>query len=158
MRGPQEAVARALDVLGAGACLVDEQGLIVAVNGRGERLLARPAAELVGRDAHELLHRTSCGEPTPRAECRIRDSVLGGETRQGEDEWLERGDGTLLPVRWLATPCDTGTLILFHSAGRQKRPGQRSSADGRLSELERLALLAETTTLLTSTLEIHEGL
>ncbi|NUO46656.1 MAG: SpoIIE family protein phosphatase [Streptomyces sp.] len=161
MRGPEgplEAVAGALDALGTGAYLADEQGLIVAVNGRGERLLARSAAELVGRDAHELLHRTSCGEPMPRAECRIRDSVLGGETQQGEDEWLQRGDGTLLPVRWLATPCDTATLILFHSAGRQKRPVQRSPAAGRLSELERLALLAETTTLLTSTLEIHEGL
>ncbi|MCW8380135.1 SpoIIE family protein phosphatase [Streptomyces justiciae] len=166
MRGPdgvQGDVVRALDALGTGAYLADAQGLIVAVNVRGERLLARPAADLVGQDAHDLLHRTSCGEPMPRAQCRIRDSVLGGDTQQGEDEWLERGDGTLLPVRWLATPCDTDdrsstTLILFHSAGHQKRPVQRSPSGGRLSELERLALLAETTTLLTSTLEIHEGL
>ncbi|MEU8028338.1 SpoIIE family protein phosphatase [Streptomyces sp. NPDC049099] len=166
MRGPdglKEAVVRALDTLAVGAYLADEQGLIVAVNTCGERLLARPAADLVGRDAHELLHRTSCGEPMPRARCRIRDSSLGGGTQQGEDEWLERGDGTLLPVGWLATPCDIGvrspaTLILFHSAGCQKRPAQRSPAGGRLSELERLALLAETTTLLTSTLDIHEGL
>ncbi|WP_251093360.1 SpoIIE family protein phosphatase [Streptomyces sp. Caat 7-52] len=161
--GPQEAVVRTLDTLGTGACLADEQGLIVAVNTCGERLLARPAADLVGRDAHELLHRTSCGEPMPGGRCRIRDTILGGGTQQGEDEWLERGDGTLLPVGWLATPCDIGagssaTLILFHSAGTRKRPVQQSPADGRLSELDRLALLAETTTLLTSTLDIHEGL
>ncbi|MGW0817967.1 SpoIIE family protein phosphatase [Streptomyces viridiviolaceus] len=161
--GPQKAVARALDTLGTGAYLADEQGLIVAINTRGEQLLARPAADLVGRDAHDLLHRTSCGEPVPRAQCRIRESVLGGRTQQGEDEWLERGDGTLLPVGWLATPCDIGirpsaTLVLFHSAGRPRRPGGRPPAGGRLSELERLALLAETTTLLTSTLDIHEAL
>lgn len=158
--GPQEAVARVLDTLGAGACLVDEQGLIVAVNTRGEQLLARPAAELVGRDAHDLLHRGSRGEPVPRARCRMWESVLGERTQQGEDEWLERGDGTLLPVGWLATSCGTGvrpsaTLVLFHPAGR---PARRPPAGGRLSELERLALLAETTTLLTSTLDIHEAL
>ncbi|WP_063762754.1 SpoIIE family protein phosphatase [Streptomyces sp. NRRL S-1448] len=161
--GPQEAVARALDALGAGAYLVDEQGSIVAVNARGEALLGRSAAGLVGQDAHDLLHRTSSGEPVPRAQCRMRKSVLDGRTEQGGDEWLERGDGTLLPVEWLATPCDTGirpsaTLVLFHSAGRPGRPAQRSPAGGRLSEWERLALLAETTTLLTSTLDIHEAL
>src|SRR5690242_5660065 len=155
--GPLEAVAAALDALGTGAYLTDEQGFIVAVNARGEELLARPASDLVGQDAHDLLHRTSCGEPVPRAQCRMRESVLGGRTEQGEEEWLERGDGMLLPVAWLATPCDIGsrpsaTLFLFHSAGRSGRPAQRPPAGGRLSELERLALLAETTTLLTSTL------
>ncbi|MGJ5748806.1 serine phosphatase RsbU (regulator of sigma subunit) [Streptomyces puniciscabiei] len=161
--GPREAVVRALDALGTGAYLTDEQGFILAVNARGEELLARPASDLVGQDAHDLLHRTSCGEPVSRAQCRMRESALGGRTEQGEDEWLERGDGTLLPVAWLATPCDIGirpsvTLFLFHSVGRAGRPAQRPPAGGRLSELERLALLAETTTLLTSTLDIHEAL
>ncbi|MEV6113580.1 SpoIIE family protein phosphatase [Streptomyces sp. NPDC052109] len=161
--GPREAVARALDALGTGACLTDEQGSIVAVNTRGEQLLGRPASGLVGRDAHDLLHRTSCGEPIPRTQCRMRECILAGRTAQGDGEWLERGDGSLLRVAWLATPCDIGvrqsaTLVLFHSAGRPGRPAPRPPADGRLSELERLALLAETTTLLTSTLDIHEAL
>ncbi|MBW8798305.1 MAG: SpoIIE family protein phosphatase [Streptomyces sp.] len=161
--GAREAVARALNALGAGAYLTDEQGSIVAVNTRGEQLLDRPASGLVGQDAHDLLHRNSCGEPVPRAQCRIRASILAGHTDQGGDEWLERGDGTLLPVAWLSTPCDIGltpsaTLVLFHPSGRAGRPAQRPPAGGRLSELERLALLAETTTLLTSTLDIHEAL
>lgn len=161
--GAREAVARALDALGAGAYLADERGSIVAVNTRGEQLLARPASGLVGQDAHDLLHRNSCGEPVPRAQCRIRASILAGRTDQGGDEWLERGDGTLLPVAWLSTPCDIGispsaTLVLFHSSGRSGRPAQHPPAGGRLSELERLALLAETTSVLTSTLDIHEAL
>ncbi|MGV9242115.1 SpoIIE family protein phosphatase [Streptomyces sp. NPDC003710] len=160
---PRETVARALNALGAGAYLADEQGSIVAVNTRGEQLLARPASGLVGQDAHDLLHRTNSGEPLPRAQCRIRQSTLGGRTEQGDDEWLERGDGTLLPVVWLATPCDIGsrpsaTLVLFHLAERPGRQAERPPAGGRLSELERLALLAETTTVLTSTLDIHEAL
>ncbi|MGW5433865.1 SpoIIE family protein phosphatase [Streptomyces sp. NPDC004059] len=159
----QEAVAKALHALGTGAYLADEQGAIVAVNTRCVELLGRSAPDLVGQDAHDLLHRNSCGEPVPRAQCRMRESILAGRTEQGDDLWLERGDGTLLPVKWLATPCDIGTrpsptLVLFHSAGRSGRPAQRPPAGGRLSELERLTLLAETTTLLTSTLDIHEAL
>nr|WP_037868593.1 SpoIIE family protein phosphatase [Streptomyces sp. NRRL S-813] len=161
--GPQEWVARVLEALGTGAYLSDERGSIVAVNTHGAQLLARAASDLIGRDAHDLLHRNSHGEPVPRTQCRIRQSVLGRRTEQGGDEWFQRGDGTLLPVAWLATPCEIGvhpsaTLVLFHSAGRAGRPAQRPPAGGRLSELERLALLAETTTLLTSTLDIHEAL
>ncbi|MGV9456751.1 SpoIIE family protein phosphatase [Streptomyces sp. NPDC003635] len=159
LEGPQEAVARALDTLAAGAYLADDQGLIIAVNKCGEEILARAAADLVGLDAHDLLHRTSRGESVPRAQCRMRESVLDERTQQGED-WLERGDGTLLQVGWLAAPCDLGsrpsaTLVLFHPLGRTE---ERPPAGKRLSELERLALLAETTTLLTSTLDIHEAL
>ncbi|MEV6056946.1 SpoIIE family protein phosphatase [Streptomyces sp. NPDC052107] len=161
--GSQGAVVKALDALGTGAYLADERGSIVAVNTRGEQLLGRSASDLVGQDAHDLLHRNSCGEPVPRAQCRMRESILAGRTEQGDDVWLERGDGTLLRVAWLATPCGVGirpsaTLVLFHSSGRSGRPAQRPPAGGRLSELERLALLAETTTLLTSTLDIHEAL
>ncbi|MFF9275238.1 SpoIIE family protein phosphatase [Streptomyces griseosporeus] len=161
--GPQDAVGRALEALGTGAYLTDERGAIIAVNARAAQLLARTAAGLVGQDAHDLLHRNSCGEPVPRAQCRIRQSVLGGHADQGRGEWFERGDGTLLPVAWMTTPCDTGlrpspTLVLFHSAGNSARPAQRPPAGGRLTELERLTLLAETTTLLTSTLDIQEAL
>ncbi|GLW50625.1 hypothetical protein Stsp02_62860 [Streptomyces sp. NBRC 14336] len=159
----REALDRALDSLGTGACLVDEQGLIIAVNTHGEQLLGRPVAHLVGQDAHDLLHRTSRGEPMPRDRCRMRRSVLGGGPQQGEEEWLERGDGVLVPVGWLATPCETitgeqATLVLFYSAESPERPAQRPPTYGWLSEFERLALLAETTTVLTSTLDIHEAL
>ncbi|MFJ9825190.1 SpoIIE family protein phosphatase [Streptomyces sp. NPDC101160] len=161
--GSRDAVTTTLDGFGSGAYLVDEQGRIVAVNSQGEKLLGRAAADLVDQDAHDLLHRTRSGDPVPRAQCRMRESVLDGRTEQGEGEWLERGDGTLLPVSWLATPCridprPTGTLVLFHSAGPADRPARRALAGTGLSELERLALLAETTTLLTSTLDIHEAL
>ncbi|WP_333775268.1 SpoIIE family protein phosphatase [Streptomyces sp. IBSBF 3136] len=159
----REALARVIGALGTGALLADERGFIVTVNAQGERLLGRPASDLVGRDAHDLLHRTSRGETVPRDRCRMRESVLGGRTEQGGEEWFQRGDGTLLPVGWLATPFDTGvrspaTLVLFHSTEPPGRPGAQSQGGGRLSELERLTLLAETTTLLTSTLDIHEAL
>jgi serine phosphatase RsbU (regulator of sigma subunit) len=154
-------MTRALDALGTGAYLADGRGCIIGVNPRGAELLIRPAATLIGQDAHDLLHRNRGGEPVPRAQCRIREAILAGRTEQGSDRWA-RGDGSLLPVRWLATPCNLGirepaTLVLFHSTGLAARPAP-SPAHGQLSDLERLALLAETTTLLTSTLDIDEAL
>ncbi|MFI1717090.1 SpoIIE family protein phosphatase [Streptomyces litmocidini] len=161
--GPRDAVTTTLDALGSGAYLADEQGLIVAVNRLGEKLLGRPAAALLGQDAHDLLHRTAAGARVPRTQCRMRESILAERTEQGEGEWLERGDGTLLPVSWLATPCrldarPSATLVLFHPTRPSDRPTRRPLAGTHLSELERLALLAETTTLLTSTLDVHEAL
>ncbi|MFF8602416.1 SpoIIE family protein phosphatase [Streptomyces sp. NPDC015232] len=161
--GPYGSVTATLDGLGSGAYLADEQGRILAVNSHGARLLGRPVAELVGQDAHDLLHRTRAGDPVPRAQCRMRESILDGRTAQGEEEWLERGDGTLLPVAWLATSCQVdalpaSTLVLFHAAAAAGGTAPRAAGDAGLSELERLALLAETTTLLTATLDIHEAL
>ncbi|MFI8962758.1 SpoIIE family protein phosphatase [Streptomyces sp. NPDC053493] len=173
-----DTVTSTLDRIGSGAYLADDQGLILAVNRQGVNLLGRPADRLLGRHAHDLLHRTPSGEPMPRTLCRLRRSWLDGVTEQGEGEWLERGDGTLLPVSWLATPWQGDarartTLVLFHAGGSHAdtshangshaggaagRPARQSLAGTRLSELERLTLLAETTTVLTSTLDIHEAL
>ncbi|MDG9719996.1 SpoIIE family protein phosphatase [Streptomyces sp. DH24] len=154
---------RALGTLDAGMLLADERGCIVGANRRAEQLLGRSGGDMAGQDAHDLLHRDRGGEPVPRSRCPIRAAVLAGRTEQDSDAWFERGDGTLLPVSWLATSCGTElspatTLILFHATGRAGSPARRTPAGGRLSELEQLALLAETTTLLTSTLDIDVAL
>ncbi|MGW8065279.1 SpoIIE family protein phosphatase [Streptomyces ziwulingensis] len=153
-----------LDALGGAAYAVDEQGRIVAVNAVAERLLARSAGDLVGSDAHDLLHRTAGGEPLPRSQCGMRQPFLSGHTAQGEPDWFLRGDGTLLPIAWLITPCrigdaETGTLVVFHAPTPHDVSGAGSARDtGQLTELDRLALLAETTTQLTSTLSVDEAM
>ncbi|GAA2454416.1 SpoIIE family protein phosphatase [Streptomyces glaucus] len=159
-----DALAATLDALGTGAYLADEQGCILGVNARAERFLGRPAAALVGRDAHDLLHRNQRGELLPRTQCRIRGATLSGRTAQGGDAWMECGDGSLLPVSWLVTsyaPADRPavTLVIFHprdDAGTEG--GEPEPVTASLTELERLALLAQTTTLLTSTLDVDEAL
>ncbi|MEV5431220.1 SpoIIE family protein phosphatase [Streptomyces sp. NPDC052701] len=158
------ALTRTLDALDAGAYLADEQGRIMGVNARAEQLLARSAEELVGEDAHDLLHRTRHGEPVPRSRCGLRKAILAGRTEQGAEEWAERGDGSLVRISWLATPCVVAglpatTLVLFHPQGDADTAGRTAEPAGTtLTELERLALLAETTTLLTSTLDVDEAL
>ncbi|OEJ95188.1 SpoIIE family protein phosphatase [Streptomyces thermolilacinus] len=165
---PSQACAAALGgvlrALGTAAYLVDEGGRVLDVNAHAEALLRRSAAELVGRDAHDLLHRDRHGELTPRARCPVREAILAGRARQGEEQWLERGDGSLLPVSWLATPCAAGdgtaTLVVFHAEEEAAvhLPDESPEPAASLSELERLALLAETTTALTSTLDVDEAL
>ncbi|MGI5391099.1 SpoIIE family protein phosphatase [Streptomyces sp. CA-251251] len=155
---------RVLGALGGAAYVVDEQGRIVAVNAAAERSLARPAGELVGCDAHDLLHRNAHGEPLPRARCGMRQAFLSGHTAQGELDWFLRGDETLMPVAWLITPCrigdgENGTLVVFHSPTLHDVPGTAHvTGSGQLTELDRLALLAETTTQLTSTLSVDEAM
>ncbi|MFE9173791.1 SpoIIE family protein phosphatase [Streptomyces kebangsaanensis] len=155
----REALARVLDALRSAAYVTDEQGCIVEVNARAQQLLARPAAQLMGQDAHDLLHRNQYGERMPRTQCSMREAIHAGRTAQKTGEWLERGDGTLLRVAWTVAPCDLGdrsaALVLLHSHHAAERP---EGAGTRLSELERLALLAETTSQLTSTLDVEEAL
>ncbi|MER6029865.1 SpoIIE family protein phosphatase [Streptomyces sp. NPDC001851] len=157
-------VGGALAAIGAGAYVVDEKGCIIAVNARAEQLLARPAEDLVGRDAHDLLHRDASGQPMPTSRCSMRQAFHAGRTAQAEGEWFARGDGTLLPINWVITPYDTGgqeaaTLVVFHCDQPPQEAGPRPEVvPEALTELERLALLAQTTTQLTSTLDTNEAL
>ncbi|CAM5507300.1 hypothetical protein SALBM217S_07639 [Streptomyces griseoloalbus] len=147
-----------------GAYVVDAKGAVVAVNARAEKLLGRPAGDFLGRDAHELLHRSRYGATLPRAQCGMRQAYMAGRTVQSDEEWFERGDGSLVPVSWLVTPCRTDdgaarALVLFHAPHDPEEirtPGTRFSSP--LPELERLALLAETTTQLTATLDVGQAL
>ncbi|NRQ39796.1 SpoIIE family protein phosphatase [Nonomuraea sp. NN258] len=152
------------DLSDAGTLVVDEQGRIVEVNPRAERLLGRAAADMLGRDGHDLLHRGRHGETLPRSRCTMRRPLLSGITVQGEHERWERGDGSLLSISWTVTPCRiaddaTGALVLFHTSdpgvAADRTPAVPASS---LSELDRLALLAETTTTLTASLDPGETL
>ncbi|GGW60375.1 hypothetical protein GCM10010503_42130 [Streptomyces lucensis JCM 4490] len=153
-----------LEAVGAGAYIVDEEGRIVAVNSRAEHLLARSAEDLVGQDAHELLHRGPQGQPLTATQCGMRQAFHAGRPAQSAEDYFARGDDSLLPVSWMITPYqvrdhESGTLVIFHSAGQARAAGPRQEhAAETLTDFERLALLAETTTQLTSTLDVDEAL
>ncbi|MFE1290238.1 SpoIIE family protein phosphatase [Streptomyces sp. NPDC058751] len=158
------ALAEALEAIRAGAYVVDEQGRIIAVNASAEDLLARSAGDLLGHDAHDLLHGDVHGQPLPRTRCRMRQAFHAGRIAQAEKDHFVRGDGSVLPISWMIAPYDIGggaggTLVVFTVSDRGPDTGPRPEAvTGPLPELERLALLAETTTRLTSTLDVEEAL
>ncbi|MGV9273755.1 SpoIIE family protein phosphatase [Streptomyces griseosporeus] len=160
---PAAALTDALEAIGTGAYVVNAEGRILAVNSLAEKMLIRPASELIGRDAHDLLHRDAHGQRLSRTQCTVRQAFHIGSTAQVEEDYFARGDGSVLPISWLITPYDighdSGTLVVFHSCDRRQTPGgEPGSSSTPLSELDRLALLAETTTQLTSTLDVEEAL
>lgn len=160
---PVTAPAEGLEAIGTGAYLVDEQGRILAVNALAEQLLDRPAADLLGQDAHDLLHRDAHGQPLPRSQCNMRQAFHAGRTEQAPEDYFARGDGSLLAISWLITPFDLAghentTLVLFHAPRPAEADARPEPAPTLLPELERLALLAATTTQLTSTLDVEEAL
>ncbi|MDX3234178.1 SpoIIE family protein phosphatase [Streptomyces sp. ME03-5709C] len=148
----------------APAFVVDCEGSIVAVNGALESLLERSCPELLGEDAHDLLHRDSHGSPMPRSRCEMQDALLTGRTGRGDVGWFARADGSLIGLAWFLTPYvlgpgKPGALVMLHR--RHRAPEHGEEGEGRspgLTELDRLALLAETTTRLTSTLDVDEAL
>ncbi|MEV6012952.1 SpoIIE family protein phosphatase [Streptomyces sp. NPDC051976] len=157
-------LAGVLDAVDAGVYAVDGQRLIVAVNPRAASMLARSPEDLLGQDAHDLLHRDSENEPVPQADCPMIHAMESGRTAPARSGWFARGDGTVLPVSWLTTSFrldeDTaGALVIFHEReGLESTAPRAASVDAPMSEVARLALLAETTTRLTSTLDRDEAL
>ncbi|MFF5840024.1 SpoIIE family protein phosphatase [Streptomyces massasporeus] len=157
-------LAGTLEAIGAGAYVVDEQGCIIAANTRAEQLLGRSADELAGHDAHDLLHRDAQGQPLPRTRCAMRQAFHAGRTAQADEDYFACADGTLLRISWLITPYDVGgrhagTLVVFHAPDHDRAPDPLPEPAAQpLSELHRLALLAETTAQLTSTLDVDEAL
>ncbi len=160
----QQLLGTALDRLGAGAYAVDADGGIIAVNAQAEVLLGRGADELLGRDAHDCLHRRQDGMTMPRSQCPMMEAFMADQVRQEEKGFFARGDGSLLTASWLVAPLritsdERGALVVFHEYSQAGAPLPVSTLRaGLLSELERLALLAETTTRLTATLDVGEAL
>ncbi len=142
---------------------VDDDGLIVSANGAAQSMLGRSFEELVGQDFHDLLHRDSYGHATPRTRCQLRDALLAGRTEHGDSEWFARGDGTLVRLSWLVAPFSSesegaGALMLLYGSNRGVSDEGDDEVPAPLTELDRLALLAETTTQLTSTLDVDEAM
>ena len=175
MSVPPQQAARLLTVEGghllrlrdldkAGAYVVDDRGVIVEVNPTAERLLRRHAADLLGRDAHDALHRGRRGEALSHSQCALRHSLITGGTASGDEAFLECGDGAVIRTRWLITPCriddsTTGALVIFHAMnGGAESAAEPPGPSASLSDLERLALLAETTATLTSSLDVQATL
>lgn len=152
-----------LGVVDSGVYAVDDQGCVVAVNPRAESLLGHSAEDVLGRNAHDALHRDSSGRTFPRSACPIIRGLSGLTSCEGS-AWFERADGTLLPVTWVLTPFTaheggTGALVLFRRrSAAETPPAETEEVPAALSEIERLALLAETTTRLTSTLDPDEAM
>ncbi|MGC9499517.1 SpoIIE family protein phosphatase [Streptomyces sp. WG7] len=156
---PAPDFARAvLEALGAGVLTLDPSARITSVNPWAERLLGRSARDMIGNDAHDLLHRHADGSPVPRERCALRNPLHGASYEEGSEEYFQRADGTTVPIIWAATPLvregrTEGLVLVFHDFSLHRSATEETEA--RTTALEALTaqlhLVAEISTVLIPT-------
>lgn len=153
------------DSLGAGVFVTDTTGRLTACNPRSQQLLDRPQEQMLGQDMHDLLHRDRDGSPVPRGECGLMAVLESGRPAEGSEELFLKGDGSLVPIIWAATPLrhegrTEGAVVVFHDFSLHRDAAEQTAAY--LAALEgltaRLTMVAEVSTVLISTLDTTEML
>jgi PAS domain S-box-containing protein len=106
-------------------------GRITFVNAATSRLLGFTPEEMVGQQAHPLIHHhRGDGSVYPVEECPMRAACQRGEERRVDDEFLWRKDGSGFPVEYATTPiikegAILGAVVSFTDITRRKEGEQR---------------------------------
>ena len=111
-------------------------GRITFVNAATCRLLGFTAEEMIGQQAHPLIHHHRAdGSVYPVEACPMRAACQRGEERRVDDEFLWRKDGSGFPVEYATTPIVKDRAILGAVVSFTDIT-QRKEADQRLRETE----------------------
>jgi PAS domain S-box-containing protein len=151
--------------MGAGVYTTDPDGNVVVINDEALRLLRRRREELVGRNAHELVHyQDAAGRPVAADACPLLGVGRTGVPARSDDDTFWRPDGTPLFVSWLSAPLVsdgrvTGAVVVFTDATqRHLESEQRRTRDQQqAAAAERLSLLGRVSEAL-STLDLDQAL
>jgi diguanylate cyclase (GGDEF)-like protein/PAS domain S-box-containing protein len=119
-----------LQTMGEGLYQLDRDGNFVDMNPAGELLLGYQAEELMGRSAHDLVHRggpdgkTCAGENCPLVQ--VTSKGAGGSS---ESDWLRRKDGSVITVEYSCSPLVqydvvNGGVVVFHDISERSRMEQ----------------------------------
>ncbi len=138
-----------ISALGDGLCSLDLAGAITDVNPAGERLLERPAGELIG--AHVLtaflLHDEARERIRPD---RLTALIASGDSLRDEDAELLAADGTRVPVSCVLSPVIdrgvlTGAVFVCRDITERKRAERalmRARRDAEAASLAKSEFLA----------------
>ncbi|MDB1086561.1 SpoIIE family protein phosphatase [Streptomyces sp. ACA25] len=163
--GDRTLFAAVFQDLGAGVYTTDHTGRITSANPWAGRLVGRSAAELIGSDAHELLHRDADGGTVPREECKLLATAADDRAVWGSEEYFVRADGSLVPIIWAATPLrlegrESGRVVVFHDFSLHRSAAEQTAAHlAALEELTtRLSMVAEISSVISATVDVSKML
>ncbi|MCB1773794.1 MAG: EAL domain-containing protein [Gammaproteobacteria bacterium] len=102
-----------LESIGEGIYGLDLDGAVTFVNSSAARSLGYEVDELIGRNAHEIMHHTRPdGSPYPCDACPTFDTIHAGTSLRVDDEVFWRKNGQPFPVEYVATPITEGDRVV----------------------------------------------
>jgi len=134
-----------LESVGVGIYGVGRDNAITMMNPAAAAMLRFSPQEVIGRNAHELLHHhDALGRPSGSESCPLVAALADGQVRHGDGEVLWRSDGTSFPIEFVTTPIRdggeiVGAVVTFHDITdrrqleSQLRQAQKIEAVGRLA-------------------------
>jgi PAS domain S-box-containing protein len=109
-----------LNSAGEGICGVDLNGKIIFANPKAAELLGWKVKELLGKSAHEIIHRSpQDGSPAGATSDAIADSMGNAATRRITNDVFWRKDGRSFRAEWVCAPTRderggvTGCIVTF---------------------------------------------
>ncbi|MDL4813740.1 SpoIIE family protein phosphatase [Actinomadura opuntiae] len=165
-----------VEAMNAGVVAVNATGRITAWNPRARQLLGYTREEALGRPLHRLLHRAGKGDPAPERDCRLLRTLRTGVADHGDGDRFTHRDGRAVRLSWSSAPIyaddpaaaagepGAGTVagavvVLQDAAERFRIEQERHDQMAQVRRANsRLALVAEITTVLSSTLNEDEVL
>lgn len=136
-----------LNAAAAGICRTNNRGEITFVNAAAAELLGREPEDLLGLDAHAILHPADAETCAPES-CPLYRATRGAAPHRTDDGRFWRADATPLPVSYASTPVaaeidGAGAVCVFNDATERKRA--EAERDALLRRVQTLALTDELT-------------
>jgi PAS domain S-box-containing protein len=134
-----------LDAVGDGVVGLDARGRIIFANPAAVRALGWTEGELLGREAHGLVHCVGAhGTSSAPEECRILAVMREGSERHGSDEALRRADGSSFPIDYVCTPvvdagAVVGAVLVFRDSSERRRMEERLRQAEKMEAIGQLA-------------------
>jgi PAS domain S-box-containing protein len=131
--------------LGEGVYAVDARGRLTFMNPAAEVALGWKQAELLGQDAHEVIHfQNAEGTRTLADDCPLQRTLKSGDSINIEDDVFTRKDGKMFHVSISSSPIVTsaqrvGAVLAFRDVTERRaleeelRQSQKMEAVGRLA-------------------------
>jgi len=140
-----------LDSVADGIYGVDLEGNSTFMNRAMEQITGWEAADMIGRNQHEILHHTRAdGSHHPAKECPVYASCRDQKSRFIDDDLFWKKDGSSFPVEYTATPlkdergATLGSVVVFRDITDRKAAEEEARRHQQeMAHVARLSTLGE---------------